>query len=165
MWILQVKVSRESQYQERDKLYMTIVQQSITVNAAPETIETYSRYAESWPDWFPGVVGVGVDDAYPEVGSVAQVDFQAAGITFELTFVVQDYAPGVRVEYEIQGMANGRASFNLTEEGGAQWVAAEIEYDLPGGVLGQIADRTIVERRVESALEEALANLKAGAEG
>jgi coenzyme Q-binding protein COQ10 len=144
---------------------MTIVQRSITVNAAPETIEAYSRYAESWPDWFPGVVNVAVGDSYPEVGSAAQVDFQAAGITFELTFIVQDYVPGVRVEYEIQGMANGRASFDLAAEGGEQWVAAEIEYELPGGVLGQIADRAVVERRVESALEEALMNLKAGAEG
>jgi coenzyme Q-binding protein COQ10 len=143
---------------------MTIVQNSIKVNAAPETIEAYSRYAESWPDWFPGVVSVGVDDAYPDVGSVAQIEFQAAGVTFELTFTVLDYVPGVRVEYEIQGMAHGRASFDLAQDGGEQWVGAEIEYELPGGVLGRIADRAVVEQRVGAALEEALINLKAGAE-
>jgi uncharacterized membrane protein len=144
---------------------MTVIQNSIKVNAAPETIEAYSRYAESWPDWFPGVTRVAVDGAYPEVGGAAQVEFQAAGTAFELTLVVLDYVPGVRVEYEIQGMAQGRASFDLAEEGGEQWVDAAIEYELPGGVLGRIADRTLVEQRVEAALAEALDNLKAGAEG
>jgi hypothetical protein len=144
---------------------MTIVQRSIKVNAAPETIETYSRYAESWPDWFPGVVRVAVDGVYPDVGGAAQVGFQAAGTTFELTLTVLDYVFGERVEYEIQGMAQGRASFDLAEESGEQWVNAEIAYELPGGVLGRIADRALVEQRVEAALEGALSNLKAGAEG
>ena len=144
---------------------MTTVQRSITVNAAPETIETYSRYAGSWPDWFPGVVGVNVDDTYPDVGSAAQVAFQAAGTTFELTLVVLDYVPGERVEYELQGMAHGHASFILADDGGGQRVDAQIEYELPGGVLGRIADRTVIEQRVDAALEEALYNLKVGAEG
>jgi uncharacterized membrane protein len=144
---------------------MTTVQRSISVNAAPHMIEAYSRHAESWPDWFPGVVGVSVDDAYPDVGSAAQVAFQAAGTTFELTLIVLDYVPGERVDYELQGMARGYASFVLADDGGAQRVDAQIEYELPGGVLGRIADRTVIEQRVDAALEEALHNLKAGAEG
>jgi len=144
---------------------MTVIQRRIQVNAAPEAIEAYSRYADSWPDWFPGVTRVAVDGTYPEVGGAAQVEFQAAGTAFELTLTVLDYVTGVRVEYDIQGMAQGRASFDLAEEDGGQWVDAEIVYELPGGVLGRIADRALVEQRVEAALAEALDNLKAGAEG
>ena len=144
---------------------MTTVRHSVAVNASPDAIEAYSRYADSWPDWFPGVVSVEVDNDYPGVSSTAQVTFQAAGTTFDLQLTVLEYLPGDRVVYELQGMAQGQASFGITDENGEQWVDGAIEYELPGGVLGRIADRAVVEQRVSESLEQALYNLKTGAEG
>jgi uncharacterized membrane protein len=143
---------------------VTTVQHSVSVNASPDAIEAYSRYADSWPDWFPGVVGVEVDDMYPEINSSAQVTFQAAGTTFDLTMIVLEYLPGERVVYELQGMAQGQASFGIFVDNDEQWVDGIIEYELPGGVLGRIADRAIVEQRVAESLQQALYNLKAGVE-
>lgn len=143
---------------------MTTVQHSVSVDAPPDAIEAYSRYADSWPDWFPGVVGVEVDATYPEVNSSAQVTFQAAGTTFDLTLTVLEYLPGERVVYDLQGMARGQASFGIVADNGEQWVDGVIEYELPGGVLGRIADRAIVEQRVADSLQQALLNLKAGVE-
>ena len=144
---------------------MTTVRHSVPVTASPDAIEAYSRYAESWPEWFPGVVSVAIDDAYPEVSSTAQVTFQAAGTTFDLRLTVLEYLPGERVAYELQGMAQGQASFGITNANGEQWVDGVIEYELPGGVLGRIADRTLVEQRVRESLEQALYNLKSSVEG
>jgi uncharacterized membrane protein len=144
---------------------MTTIRHSVAVNASPDAIEAYSRYAESWPDWFPGVVSVEVDEAYPAVNSTAQVTFQAAGITFDLLLPVLEYLPGERVVYELQGMAQGQASFSIAVGEGEQRVDAIIEYELPGGALGRIADRAVVEQRVSESLEQALHNLKAGIEG
>ena len=144
---------------------MTTIRHSVAVNASPDAIEAYSRYAESWPDWFPGVVSVEVDDAYPAVNSTAQVTFQAAGTTFDLLLMVLEYLPGERVVYELQGMAQGQASFSISAEEAEQQVDGIIEYELPGGVLGRIADFAVVEQRVSESLEQALFNLKAGIEG
>lgn len=44
-------------------------------------------------------------------------------------------------------------------------VDLEVEYDLPGGVLGDIADKVYVERRNEREAEHSLQNLKEIVEG
>jgi uncharacterized membrane protein len=108
---------------------------------------------------------VEVDDTYPAVNSTAQVTFQAAGTTFDLLLMVLEYLPGERVVYELQGMAQGQASFSISTEEDEQQVDGFIEYELPGGVLGRIADRAVIEQRVSESLEQALYNLKAGIEG
>jgi uncharacterized membrane protein len=49
---------------------------------------------------------------------------------------------------------------NATEAGDGSRVEIEIEYDLPGGVLGEAVDRLYAERRNERETEHPLENLR-----
>ncbi len=140
----------------------TTYQSTVTVNAGVEDIEAYARYADSWPDWFPGITQVEVDETYPEVGSNAHVTFSAAGVNIELTLTVAEYVFGEIVTFNFDGMAQGTTSFYLEENGGAYDVTAYLEYALAGGVLGQVADKLVIERKVSENIDQALANMQAG---
>jgi len=144
---------------------MTTFQTSIYVYASIEDIEAYARYADSWSSWFPGVKVVEVGDDYPEVGSNAYVTFSAAGVDFDLTLTVAEYVFGDIVTYNFDGMAHGTTSFYLSEEADTYGVTAYVEYTLAGGVLGQVADKLVVEKRVAENFEQALFNLKTALEG
>lgn len=139
---------------------MAEIQTSITVETTPEHIEEFSRYAESWPNWFTGVVAAQPGPNYPEVGSTAVVTFEAGGVTFDLTLTVIEYVVGELVRYEISGMATGEVGFyNEFYDDGAIEVTAYANYTLPGGVVGQVADVTVVERRVQANFESAMSNM------
>jgi carbon monoxide dehydrogenase subunit G len=141
------------------------IQKSIAIAADPADIESYSRFADSWPEWFPGVEAVQVDGTYPAVSSVARVSFRAAGTLFDLTLTVDEYLPGQGVTYQLSGMAQGTLSFAVAGDGADQRVDADVAYELAGGVLGQIADRALVESMVDDHVEAALRNMKARLEG
>lgn len=143
----------------------TTYQSTVSVNASIEDIEAYARYADSWPDWFPGISEVQVDESYPEVGSNAWVTFSAGGVNIELTLTVAEYIYGDIVTFNFDGMAQGTSSFYLAENGGVYDVTAYIEYALAGGVLGQVADKLVIERKVAENVDAALQNMQAGLGG
>jgi uncharacterized membrane protein len=53
----------------------------------------------------------------------------------------------------------------LTAEGDSTRVDLTFDYEMPGGGLGKIADKLVVERTNDKNAETSLANLKALAEG
>ncbi|MGF1507817.1 MAG: SRPBCC family protein [Chloroflexi bacterium] len=138
---------------------MAVVETSVVVNTTPEAIEEFSRYADSWPEWFTGVVGVAPSEDYPEVGSTVNVTFEAAGVQFDILMTVTEYVVGEVVSYELSGMATGTMSFYVDYLDDGQQITAHIDYKLPGGVVGQVADVTVVENQVRQNFDSAMDNL------
>lgn len=82
---------------------------------------------------------------------------------WEVTEVVADET--IRVEG--RSKANGSASVtqHVAAEGDGSLVTFEIEYDPPFGILGDIADKAIFEKRHEDDAEQILVGLKTLCEG
>jgi uncharacterized protein YndB with AHSA1/START domain len=103
---------------------------------------------------------IAVGDHFEQVVRVLHVDLETE---WEVTEVVADQL--IRVEGT--SMAKGSASMTqrIAPEGDGSLVTFDIEYDPPFGILGDIADKVVFERRNEDDAEQILAALKTLCEG
>jgi uncharacterized membrane protein len=144
---------------------MTYVERDITIGAAPDVVFGYAAVAENLPQWYVGVAGVQSDGVWPQPGGQIAVNYQAAGMNFDVTLTALTYNPSDEFSFQLDGMVAGTSTWRYTPSGGGTHLVVGFDYDLPGGVLGQIADRLVVEQMYISNGEQTLANLKAICEG
>ena len=118
---------------------------------------------ERLPEWATIVV---------ETRDVSEMPLRA-GCTFRQTVrvlghdiesewrVVELEAPRL-VSYEASSPAGGQLSMTqrVSPSNGGSRVDLEIEYELPGGVIGAVVDRVYFERHNEEQAERSLANLR-----
>lgn len=144
---------------------MATVERSILINAPTEAIDAIALDGNRLPQWYVGIEQATPDDLYPEVGSRVSLVYKAAEVTFNLALTVQELAHGHHISYQMSGMMVGTQEWSYTPEGGQTRLTALVEYEMPGGVLGKIADKLVVERMNARNLEESLENLRALVEG
>ncbi|MCB9449965.1 MAG: SRPBCC family protein [Anaerolineaceae bacterium] len=144
---------------------MTLLERSTFIHATLEAIDQVAMDCQSWPQWYPGVQEATPDDVYPEVGGKISIAYKAAGLSFTLTFTLVDYAFGETVAYDIAGMMSGNTRYILEPQGDGVQMTARFDYNVPGGGLGKIADKLVIERMNAENLEKSLANMKAILEG
>ena len=65
----------------------------------------------------------------------------------------------------MEGMITGTNHWVYKPEGEGTMIKAIFDYEMPGGVLGKLADKMVVERMNIENLEKSLNNLKKLAEG
>jgi uncharacterized membrane protein len=116
---------------------MALVERDIVINAPMDAIYSFGAVPDNLPQWYVGITAVNADGVWPEVGGQVGVTYHASGIDFEL----------------------------YTDEGGGTHAFVAFDYDLPGGVLGQMADKLVVEQMNIENGEQSLSNLKAICEG
>jgi hypothetical protein len=150
---------------EKGQYLMASLEKSVFINASPDEIDEVSLDAAGWPEWYPGVEEAVPDDVFPELGGVVEVVYKAGGSTFNLTFTVIEYQPHQSIAYELEGMITGTSRYHYTPEGDGTWLTSNYDYSLPGGILGKIADKMVVERMNAKNLEDSLGNLKDLVEG
>ena len=61
---------------------------------------------------------------------------------------------------DVKGAIDSQQIWTYIPKGNTTQVAIDIEYELPGKVLGKIADALVVEKIQENAMEQTLKNLK-----
>ena len=144
---------------------MAIVERSILIQASPTAIDQIALDASRLSEWYVGVEDARPDSRYPEVDSQVVLVYKAAGVTFNLALIVQDIVHGDHIRYQMTGMMMGTQDWTYTREGDSTRLTAQVEYEMPGGVLGKIADKLVVERLNVKNLEQSLENLKVLAEG
>jgi coenzyme Q-binding protein COQ10 len=144
---------------------MAKVERSILINAPTETIDQIALDASRLPEWYVGVEDTKPDDLYPEVDGRVLLVYKAAGVTFNLALTVQELVRGDHISYQMTGMMIGTQEWGYTPEGSRTRLTALVEYEMPGGALGKIADKLVVERMNAKNLEQSLENLKALVEG
>jgi hypothetical protein len=144
---------------------MTLLERSTLIRASLEAINDIAMSCDRWPEWYPGVQHATPDDVYPEIGGKVSIAYKAAGLSFTLTFTLVDYAFGQTVAYDIEGMMTGNTRYILEEQEDGVLMTARFDYTVPGGGLGKIADKLVIERMNADNLEKSLANMKAILEG
>lgn len=92
---------------------------------------------------------------------------RVAGVKLPTHWRCVEYDPPRSVAYEATSAGGGRLHMRQLVSSAASGcrVDLEVNYDLPGGVLGDIADRVYLERRNEREAEHSLQNLKDIVEG
>jgi carbon monoxide dehydrogenase subunit G len=145
---------------------MTVVNSSIVINASREEVDQIAVHTPSRvPEWFPGIQTFEPDNIYPAVGGKVKVKYKASGITFDITITVLEYEPLVKFVQEMDGMISGVQTWTYGDAAGGTQVNVSFDYHMPGGGVGKIVDKLIVERINKQNIEKSVENLKAVVEG
>ncbi|HQZ33420.1 MAG TPA: SRPBCC family protein [Ilumatobacteraceae bacterium] len=101
-----------------------------------------------------------VGDRFEQVVKVLHVELDTE---WEVTEIVADE----RIRVEGRSKANGSATITqqIAAQGDGSLVTFEIDYDPPFGILGDIADKVVFEKRHEQDAEQILVSLKTLCEG
>jgi uncharacterized membrane protein len=144
---------------------MAYVEREIMIGVPMDTVYGYAERPENLSQWYVGIVGVEADGVWPQAGGQISIQYQAAGAHFELAATVLTYTPPFEFEFQMEGMVTGTSRWTYADAGGSTHLTVGFDYELPGGVLGQIADKLAVEQMNIANGEQSLANLKAICEG
>ena len=144
---------------------MAKVGRSILINASGDQIDVITRDGKRLAEWYAGVEKAEPDAAYPNPGGKIVMTYKSGGAKFDITQTVLERTEGQGAKYKMEGMITGTNSWVFTPEGGGTLVKATFDYEMPGGVLGKLADKMIVERMNTENLEKSLENLKKLVEG
>ncbi len=147
---------------------MTRIVKTVAIELPLEEAHTAARDPHHWTEWVAGLGDRGEVDGIGDVGSFGEFDLLMAGVHIPVRMeVLEDtHSPDrcfCRTE-TVGGGVRAVVTFTYTPQGAETLITAELDYELPGAVLGKIADRLLVERLEERSLEHTLGNLKVLAE-
>ena len=102
-----------------------------------------------------------------QVGDKFEQAVKVLGIEFDTEWEVTEVVADTRIRVEGTSQHNGKASLtqNVAPEGSGSRVTFEVDYDPPFGILGDIADKVVFERKNEEDAEHILGRLKELCEG
>jgi uncharacterized membrane protein len=144
---------------------MTTLERNVFINASADAIQAISDDARRLPEWYAGIEKAEPDDVFPEPGGKVDLVYKAAGVTFNLIQTSVERVAGQAGVNRMEGMITGTNRMTFRPEGEGTRVTLSFEYEMPGGGVGKLVDRLLVERMNAQNLEKSLENLKALAEG
>jgi len=139
---------------------MTTLERSILINAQVDAIQAITDDARRLPEWYAGIEQAKPDDLFPEPGGKVDLVYKAAGVTFNLTQTALERDPGRGGVNQMEGMITGTNRMTFAPEGEGTRVTMRFEYEMPGGGVGKLIDRLVVERMNAQNLERSLERLK-----
>lgn len=147
---------------------MTSIRRQISISCPPSEVFAVLADVERLAEFSHMTVGISngpgrmlaVGDHFDQVVKVLHIELDTE---WEVTEVVVDET--IRVEG--RSKANGSATItqHVAAQGDGSLVTFEIEYDPPFGILGDIADKAVFEKRHERDAEQILLGLKTLCQG
>lgn len=139
---------------------MPTVSQAIDIHAAPEKVEAIYREFEKYPDFISSIVAI------REAQGTLDCHLRVAGVDFPYTARVERSQPGEYRWTTVDGSISHRGSVRIVPHGEGTRLLFDVDYDVPGGALGQLAGKIVnwtglVDTGVRHALECAKAHIEA----
>jgi coenzyme Q-binding protein COQ10 len=141
---------------------------TLMVEAPIDEVYRVARDPYNWSTWFAGLSGPDRIRGDGEVGTVADYSFVFAGMRFPATVEVTDdtvLPEGVTWKGKITGPLEGEQRWTYRPHGLETELIVEVDYAVPGALLGKVADKVIVERMMERNFHHSAENLKLLCEG
>ena len=130
-------------------------------------VDKVGEFTEDPHNWATFMVGMSEPDKITgDVGLGTQVDFTIvmAGVHLHETVRAaedrRDPDGGGHWRGEFTGSSSGWMTMDFKPENGGTLVTQEMEYTVPGSVLGKVVDRLIFEKMAERDMLHSLENLK-----
>ncbi len=142
---------------------MTQIRKSILINAPIEKVYAFARDPEKWNRWFVGLSVPEETKGHGEAGTTTKHKYTMAGVEFPMIAKVVEDTPGPKVARwrgTFEGPLSGQHAWTYTAKGDATEMAGELDYTIPGSIIGKIADKLVIEKLQERAIEHSLENLK-----
>ncbi|MGB3716399.1 MAG: SRPBCC family protein [Candidatus Promineifilaceae bacterium] len=144
---------------------MARLERSIVINGTAAEIDAITSDGNRLPEWYAGIMKASSDGVFPEPGGKVEMAYKSAGITFDMSQTSLEYEPEKGGKYKMEGMLTGiyEEIIEPVEEGTR--FTLKFDYEMPGGGVGKLVDKLVVERMNTKNLEDSLDNLKALVEG
>ncbi len=142
---------------------MTQIERQIDIDRSPQEVFDVLADLDRLPDWATTVVeNHDTPDKPLEVGQTFGQTIRLAGRNIRTEWEVIDVERPRHLAYRATGPAGATLEMHqrVEPDGEASRVELELDYELPGGALGDAVDRIYVERRNEREAEHSLHNLK-----
>jgi uncharacterized protein YndB with AHSA1/START domain len=147
---------------------MTTIVREVLVSCPPARVFDALANIERLPEFSDMTVEVKNAPGRPvQVGDKFDQVVKVLGRELDTEWEVTEVTQDALLRVEGRSKSNGRASLTetLTPEGSGTRVRFEVDYDPPWGLLGEIADKVIFEKRHEEEAESLLNRLKEMCEG
>jgi carbon monoxide dehydrogenase subunit G len=140
---------------------MTVIDQSISIDAPPERVFEWIDNPERLPEYVPGVRRVdNVQRSDRRVGDSFQLHYSVLGLEAPTKFTTVEYTKPERIVEQMDGAFIGTFATTLRPEGRGTRVNVRIQYTMKGGLVGKAVNTLLVERLNEKNAEHFLENLK-----
>lgn len=141
---------------------MTTIERTIDIQASPEAVFKELIDLHRLDRWSTITESHEGPTTTLESGDEFKQSVRVAGIKLPTEWRCIECDPPNVVAYEATAAGGGRLNMRqvVVPVGGASRVELSVDYDLPGGFLGDVLDRLYVERRNEREVEHSLQNLK-----
>ncbi|MDA8171795.1 MAG: SRPBCC family protein [Nitrospiraceae bacterium] len=142
---------------------MAHLKKSILINAPLDKVYTLARDPKRWASWWVGLSEPEKITGDGGAGTVVEQSYLLMGLRFPVpTRVLEDRIgpEGAFWKCKMEGPLAGEQTWTFIPKGNDTEVTAEMEYTVPGKLLGKIADRLIIERMMERNIGNTLENLK-----
>jgi coenzyme Q-binding protein COQ10 len=144
------------------------IKDSIVISCSPEKVHTYVAKVDKWPTWSGALGSVNSAEGDGAPGTVVHQTYSLVGKSIDFTTTVKENGPKADGGYvwraERDGGLPGRHSLDFQPQEGKTLVTSELEYELPGGIIGKAADHLGAKAAIEHSARHALRALKELAE-
>ena len=149
---------------------MTIVEQSVFINATPEAVTAVFQDLNRMAEWYVGVENVELDGKWPAVGSVTTISFKSAGLfsaagtIAPLPFTTMEYIPNEKLMMKVKsagGSYSAMISWGFTSHNGGTTISYKQDYE----AFGEHLDLAAIENGINQSVAYSLNNLKKIVEG
>lgn len=143
---------------------MSLVQKSMVINASLETIRSYYTDEKYARQIYQNVYKWEPDENWPNTGATAGIGFKTTAMSVEGTVTTVEYDPEkMRHAYRVdsEGVEPAHWEWDFEEKDGQTTVNVQVEYTIPGRILGPALDKLFLERQNAKLLQQSLDNLKA----
>jgi polyketide cyclase/dehydrase/lipid transport protein len=140
------------------------VRQMGHVDISPDRAFALTMDAKRDPEWNSSVVEVkDVTGMLDTVGAHYTAMLKLGGRQLETRWEVMKVEKPRLLEQEATSDRGGHATSTTTFEpaGGGTDITIEVDYELPGGFVGGMADKLFVERAIERDIKHSIENFKA----
>ena len=143
---------------------MSHIHKSILINAPVEKVYNFARDPRRWNTFFVGLGAPEDIKGNGEAGTTVKQNFTMLGIAFPITTrVVDEKLVGTKAYWKgaVEGPLTATNDWNYTAKGPDQTeIAVDIDYTIPGKLLGKITDKLLVEKIQDKAAATTLENFK-----
>jgi coenzyme Q-binding protein COQ10 len=126
---------------------MAQITQSIKINAPLSAVFDYVTNPENWTRYVTSLVDVrNVSDEVPKAGTTFEWTYRMLGVNNDGKGSIVEFEKGSKFAMAMEGSFPIKETFTFQGDEKSADLNFEIKYDVPGKVLGVIADKLVVER-------------------
>lgn len=142
---------------------MWTIRKSVVIDRPVKEVFTYASNPVYWYQWYVGLSEPENLKGKGEVGTSMNMKYMMLGMNLPISLeVIENARDGNSCFWngQINGAINSKQSWTYHAEGTGTEVIFEMEYELPGSILGKFANKLIIKKLMDNSAEQTIKNLK-----